>query len=223
MAGIAGKKARILHVVGTPYDRPAAPRVLVAGMKRTPDPAPDPALDPALTGPVDTEANATPAQPDPPRCRPWGRYGKGGERRARWQAEWEAEKQARADKEAAKMAPKLAKQEESRRYQQFTRQARALTANQPLHLVPGAHLRGKNFHLDHAIPLRTAYDLGWGPEEVADVSNLQVIPASENIAKKNLAYSSLAARALPLPPRTATPLPLTPAMMPEPYALPMAA
>jgi hypothetical protein len=44
-------------------------------------------------------------------------------------------------------------------------------------------IRGKDSHLDHKVSIYDAYLRGWFPEEVADKSNLRIIPEMENRCK----------------------------------------
>lgn len=53
---------------------------------------------------------------------------------------------------------------------------------------PNNHVRGVAgitgaYHLDHIIPISKGFELGLKPEEVAAVSNLQMLPWNENVKK----------------------------------------
>lgn len=69
----------------------------------------------------------------------------------------------------------------------YSRRVRYLTSKQPLHLLEGFEKRGPvesgGWHLDHIVSIRSGFDRGLKPEEVAALSNLRMIPAIENIKK----------------------------------------
>ncbi len=88
---------------------------------------------------------------------------------------------------------------EQQRWREYAAQARALTEQQPLHQLPGYHLRGAGgYVVDHVFSIWTAFRQGWPVERAAALENLQMVPALENITKGKRCYSNLDARRLPL-------------------------
>ena len=50
--------------------------------------------------------------------------------------------------------------------------------------IPGIEERGfKTFHIDHRVSIYRGYKNGIPAEEIADLSNLHLIPADENLKK----------------------------------------
>lgn len=72
-------------------------------------------------------------------------------------------------------------------WQRYSRRVRYLTSKQPLHLLENIEKRGAidqgGWHLDHIVSVRTGFEAGLPPEAVADLSNLRMIPAIENVRK----------------------------------------
>jgi len=61
---------------------------------------------------------------------------------------------------------------------------RSLTEKQPLHLLDNFSKRGKQtFHVDHIIPIIYGYNNNIPAEEIAHISNLRIISATENLQK----------------------------------------
>lgn len=88
---------------------------------------------------------------------------------------------------------------ERQRWKDYATQARALTEQQPLHQLPGYHLRGAGgYVVDHVVSIWAAFREGWPVERAAALDNLQVVPSIENFAKGRRSYSSLEARCLPI-------------------------
>lgn len=134
------------------------------------------------------------------------------ERTARQTAEFYARMKARRERDAQReqrqqKPPKQKKQStasiraearaaERTRWNDYRSLVRKLTELQPLHLLPGIELRGQQFHIDHKISIRFAFDEGIPAEECAALDNLQIIPWRENFRKGNSCYTSLSARRL---------------------------
>lgn len=53
------------------------------------------------------------------------------------------------------------------------------------HLVPNINLRGKDYHLDHIIPISAGYKFGIPAEQIGDVSNLRIISNKDNFLKNS--------------------------------------
>lgn len=77
-----------------------------------------------------------------------------------------------------------AKQSEWYRY---SRRVRYLTSKQPLHLLENIDKRGPvdlgGWHLDHIVSVRAGFEKGIPAEEIANISNLRMLPAIANIKK----------------------------------------
>lgn len=53
-------------------------------------------------------------------------------------------------------------------------------------LIPDIEMRGwHNYHIDHIYPISKGFINGKSPEEIADVSNLRMLPWRDNIQKGN--------------------------------------
>lgn len=72
-------------------------------------------------------------------------------------------------------------------WQKYARRVRYLTRRQPLHLLENIEKRGAvhkgGWHLDHIISVLEGFKKGMPPEFIADIKNLRMIPALENIKK----------------------------------------
>ncbi|MCG7944918.1 MAG: hypothetical protein N0C84_01080 [Candidatus Thiodiazotropha taylori] len=71
----------------------------------------------------------------------------------------------------------------------FAQRVHYLSSKQPLHLLENydkprglCGVKGA-YQLDHIVSISKAYDLGWKPEEVANLTNLRFIPWKENRLK----------------------------------------
>jgi hypothetical protein len=65
-------------------------------------------------------------------------------------------------------------------YRQEVRRLTELVA----HLIPGIEKRGfKNHHIDHIKPIWHGFNNNIPPEEIADISNLRMLPYRENMLK----------------------------------------
>lgn len=63
-------------------------------------------------------------------------------------------------------------------------QVRSLTKKQPLHTLENYQKRGKfTYHVDHIIPIIYGYTNNIPAEQIAHISNLQIITAQENLQK----------------------------------------
>ena len=51
------------------------------------------------------------------------------------------------------------------------------------HLIPDMHLRGKDFHIDHIIPISAGYKFGIPYTEIGDVNNLRILSKKDNFKK----------------------------------------
>lgn len=91
------------------------------------------------------------------------------------------------------------KASEKLRWKEYAAQARALTEQQPLHQLPGYHLRGAGgYVVDHVVSIWAAFREGWPVERAATLDNLQVVPSLENFTKGTRSYCSLEAHYLPI-------------------------
>lgn len=75
-------------------------------------------------------------------------------------------------------------------YKTYRRKVRYWTEKQPIHTLLNYEKRGKtgldnSYHLDHIIPVSKGYKMGIDPMKIADISNLQFIPAIDNLKKGN--------------------------------------
>lgn len=102
----------------------------------------------------------------------------------------------RESRRQAKQSKAAAKALERQQYHDYRDQVRLLTEWQDLHQVPGYERRGQGWHLDHVVSIRAAFLAGWPVEKCAHFTNLQMLPAMENLRKGNGSYSSLDARQL---------------------------
>ena len=57
------------------------------------------------------------------------------------------------------------------------------TKKQPLHLLKNFNLRNKNYHIDHIISVYDGFRLKIPEKEIANISNLRIIEAKENLKK----------------------------------------
>jgi len=66
------------------------------------------------------------------------------------------------------------------------------TKKQPLHLLENYDKRGRTdlkedaYHIDHIIPISYGFENNIEPKIIGDITNLQMLPAVENIKKGNL-------------------------------------
>lgn len=67
--------------------------------------------------------------------------------------------------------------------EQYRMTVRAMTEKQPLEKLPGIHLRGQGWELDHVVPITRGFRSGTPPETIADISNLWMVPMRYNRAK----------------------------------------
>jgi len=77
----------------------------------------------------------------------------------------------------------------------YSKITRTLTEKQPIHLLENYDKRGRvdeegSYHLDHKMPVKYGFDNGILPYVIADIRNLEMIPAIDNI-KKGSSYKIL--------------------------------
>ena len=80
-----------------------------------------------------------------------------------------------------------------RDFMMYTNKVRSLTEKQPVHLLPNFEKRGKyktDYHLDHKYSISEGFKNNILPGIIADISNLEMLPARDNI-KKGAVCSSL--------------------------------
>ena len=83
---------------------------------------------------------------------------------------------------------KWIKEEDISDFKLYSKITRHLTEKQPIHLLENYGKRGRvdeegAYHLDHKIPIKYGFDNNILPHIIADISNLEMIPAIENIRK----------------------------------------
>jgi len=83
---------------------------------------------------------------------------------------------------------KWIKQEDISDFKLYSRIVRKLTEKQPVHLLENFDKRGTvgkedAYHLDHKIPVKYGFDNNILPYIIADIKNLEMIPAIDNIRK----------------------------------------
>lgn len=59
----------------------------------------------------------------------------------------------------------------------------SVTRKQPLDQLPGIHLRGKGWELDHVYPVSRGFKDGVPPEKIGHISNLSMVPMVFNRLK----------------------------------------
>lgn len=98
-----------------------------------------------------------------------------------------AERGARAARETLIEKGIFVDPEKQSEWYRYSRKVRYLTSKQPLHLLENIEKRGPvdqgGWHLDHIVSVRTGFERGTPPEEIAHISNLQMLPAIDNIRK----------------------------------------
>jgi hypothetical protein len=70
----------------------------------------------------------------------------------------------------------------------YRRRVRQVTDSQPLHMLKNFELRGRGpgkYHIDHIVSVKAAFNILMPPEFVGHISNLQMIPESENCSKQD--------------------------------------
>jgi hypothetical protein len=80
---------------------------------------------------------------------------------------------------------KLTKQEQERaEFLLYSDKVRKLTEKTFKHeYIDNKELRGKGYHLDHKLSIRSGYDQGVPPEMVAHVCNLEMVSSEYNASK----------------------------------------
>lgn len=68
-------------------------------------------------------------------------------------------------------------------FQEYSRKVRRLTEKQKLYEINGINTRGKKFHLDHKFSVANGFLNNIPIYIIADISNLEIIPAQENLTK----------------------------------------
>jgi len=80
------------------------------------------------------------------------------------------------------------KEEDISDFARYSKIVRWLTEKQPIHLLENIEKRGKAsipgaYHLDHKMPLKYGFENGILPYVIADIRNLEMIPAIDNLKK----------------------------------------
>ena len=74
------------------------------------------------------------------------------------------------------------------RWRKYRREVDRLTSKQDLSSILHIEKRGTEWHLDHKVSVWFGFTHNIPPQEIADVSNLRMLPRSENISKMNRCY-----------------------------------
>lgn len=78
----------------------------------------------------------------------------------------------------------LPQQKKIKPFTEYKREVWKLTEEQPLHTLPNIEKRSfKGYHLDHKVSIWDGFKKGLPINQVADISNLRMIPAHENMLK----------------------------------------
>lgn len=71
-----------------------------------------------------------------------------------------------------------------KKWRRYRRKVWEITEEQPLEILPDYHKRGfKNYHLDHRKSIWQGWKDSDPPEDIADISNLRMIPYKQNMIK----------------------------------------
>jgi hypothetical protein len=73
-------------------------------------------------------------------------------------------------------------------WDEYRKRVRQETSRQPLHTLKDIEKRGRGknkYHLDHIISQRAGFLIGMPPEFIGHISNLRMIPESENCSKQH--------------------------------------
>lgn len=71
-------------------------------------------------------------------------------------------------------------------FELYKKEVYKITKLQPLSILENYDKRGiKNYHLDHIYPISKGFKNNIPPEIIGDISNLQYIPAKDNLEKSN--------------------------------------
>lgn len=77
---------------------------------------------------------------------------------------------------------------DSSAWAEYRRRVRTITNSQPLHTLENFDRRGRGkgkYHLDHIVSQKAGFDIGMPPEFIGHISNLRMIPESENCSKQH--------------------------------------